>query len=440
MRKISGSKNLSKIFESLISDHIISDIKPNIDHAQYGNRKGLSITHYLVNMIHKILTILDSNSSEEKPAVIAQLIDWSQAFDRQDSKQVVEAFIKNGLRSSLVPIVSSFFQERVMTVKWHGCLSSTRKLPGGNPQGSTLGLLGYDVNSNDSAEHVPPDLKYKFVDDLSILEKLNLLLVGLSSYNFRYHVASDIGIDQNFLPSQNLKSQEYITEIEDWTSRKKSKLNVNKSKVMIFNFNDNHQFSTRIYMEDKPLDIIYESKILGTIVTTDLKWHRNTESLVKRAYSRMQILHKLNSFHVHRDDLKTIYVLYIRSILEQSCQVWHFSLCDEDKSSIERVQKVACRIILQSQYLNYEQALEVLHLEKLTDRRASLCLKFAKRCVSHPIASNMFPINTENSHYLRNPDKYLVQHAKTSRLMNSSIPQLQRLLNYDAQSTKHRKT
>ena len=432
LRKISGSKNLSKLFENLLSEHIISDIKSNIDPAQYGNKKGLSITHYLVNMIHKILTALDSNSSSEKNAVIAQLVDWSQAFDRQDTRDTVEAFIETGLRPSLVPIISNFFQNRVMTVKWHDCMSSIRKLPGGCPQGSTIGLLGYDVNSNDNAEHIPTDLKFKFVDDLSTLELLNLLIAGLSSYNFRNHVASDIGIDQGYIPNQNLKSQDYVTKIENWTTKKKSKLNVAKSKVMIFNFNEDSQFTTRIFMEDKPLEIISESKILGTIVTTDLKWHRNTESLVRRAYSRMQILHKLNSFHVKQEDLKVIYILYIRSILEQSCQVWHFSLTEDDKSNLERVQKVALRIILQSEYLNYENALKVLNLDKLEVRRSKLCLKFAKSCVKHPIATKMFPTNKQNVYNVRNPEKFKVQHAKTSRLRDSTIPQLQRALNLDA--------
>ena len=46
-------------------------------------------------------------------------------------------------------------------------------------------------------------MRFKFVDDLSALEKLNLILLGLSSYNFWKHVASDIGIDQKFLPPGN---------------------------------------------------------------------------------------------------------------------------------------------------------------------------------------------------------------------------------------------
>ena len=196
LRKISGTKNLSKLYEALLSDSIISDMVPYIDPSQFGNEKGLSITHYLVKMVNQILTILDTNNEYEKYAVLAALVDWSKAFDRQDPKLGIEAFIENGVRPSLIPVLISFFQNRMMTVKWHGLTSSPRYLPGGGPQGCTFGLLEYKANSNKNANHVPVDMRFKFVDDLSILEKINLILAGLACYNFKNHVASDIGINQ----------------------------------------------------------------------------------------------------------------------------------------------------------------------------------------------------------------------------------------------------
>ena len=75
-----------------------------------------------------------------------------------------------------------------MIVKWNWTKSTTRDLPGGGPQGCSFGLLEYKSNSNDNADHVPRDKRSKFVDDLSILEKLNLILLGLSEYNFKTQI------------------------------------------------------------------------------------------------------------------------------------------------------------------------------------------------------------------------------------------------------------
>ena len=435
LRKIACTKNLSKVYEALLSETIIKDISPNIDKAQYGNKKGLSTTHYLVNMINRILTIVDSNSNSEKYAVVAQLIDWSKAFDRQDATLGIQSFIKCGVRSSVIPILMSFFQGRTMTVKWNGCMSSSRDLPGGSPQGSTFGLLQYDVNSDSNARHIPQNLKFKFVDDLSTLELINLLMIGLSSYNIINHVASDISVGQKFIPKENLVSQQYLNQIENWTLENKAKLNVEKTKVMIFNFCEDYQFRTRLYVENTLLETIQETKLLGTIVTSDLTWHSNTNMLVRKSFMRMQILHKLSSFSVSQNDLKEIYILYIRSILEQNCQVWHFSLSEEDKISLERVQKVAFKVILKSRYIDYENALKVMQLKTLEERRSYLCLKFAKKCIKHPVANEMFPLNPPSEHYTRRHEKFKVQKARTSRLRDSSIPQMQRLLNADVINT-----
>ena len=89
-----------------------------------------------------------------------------------------------------------------------------------------------------------------FLDDISKLEKLNLIFVGLCSYNFKNQVASDIGINQKYLPSVHIQFQKYLDQIEQWTLSNKAKLNVAKSKVMIFNFTEDFQFSTRLYLEN----------------------------------------------------------------------------------------------------------------------------------------------------------------------------------------------
>ena len=71
-------------------------------------------------------------------------------------------------------------------------------------------------------------------------------------------------------------------------------------------------------------------KLLGVIVTNDLKCDENTTNLVKRANARLELLRKVASFTNSIEDKKSIYILYIRSILEQSSVVWHSSLTEEN--------------------------------------------------------------------------------------------------------------
>ena len=78
----------------------------------------------------------------------------------------------------------------------------------------------------------------------------------------------------------------------------------------------------------------------------ELKWDKNTEYLVKKAYSRLELLRKVAEFTKSIKDKREIYILYIRSIIEQSGVVWHGSLTEENVLDLERVQKAAIRLIL----------------------------------------------------------------------------------------------
>ena len=428
LRKIAGTPNFSNIFEGILAEVMIEDMKPTRDPSQYGNSKGVSTQHYLIKMIDRILTVLDNNNQQEANAVLVQLVDWSQAFDRQCPELGIKSFIKNGVRKSVIPVLISYFQNRKMRVKWQKKLSSVRDLPGGGPQGCNLGLLEYDSQTNENTDFLPEEDKFKFVDDISILDVINLITIGLAGYNFKQHVASDIGIGQLFIPSENLKSQSHMNEISSWTELNKIKLNKSKSKCMIFNRTRNYQFSTRLTLDSTLLETIHETRLLGTIVSSDLTWHKNTQLLIQRGYQRMMILRNLYSFNVSQEDLVQIYCMYIRSVIEFNSSVWFSSITQEEKNDIERIQRVACKIILKENFFSYEQALVQLKLVNLNDRRTILATRFADKCSKNDQFSNLFPINP-NPQHSRKKETYKVKFARTQKLYKSSIPAMQRLLN-----------
>ena len=112
-----------------------------------------------------------------------------------------------------------------MSVKWHQTNSSSQNLSGGGPQGATLGLLEYLSQSNNNCDHVDPELRFKWMDDLSLLEVVNLLTIGIATFNVKQQVPNDIPVDNGYISNTNLKSQEHINKISLWTDKKKMKLN-----------------------------------------------------------------------------------------------------------------------------------------------------------------------------------------------------------------------
>ena len=114
-------------------------------------------------------------------------------------------------------------------------------------------------------------------------------------------------------------------------------------------------------------------------VTSDLKWHAHTKYITKKGYTRIWVLRRLKNNGASESELKDIYIKQIRSALEYAAVVWHPGLTKVNSSDIERVQKTACAVILGKNYLNYENGLQILKLEKLSTRRKILSRKFADK-------------------------------------------------------------
>ena len=168
-----------------------------------------------------------------------------------------------------IAIILILFQ--FLSVTWHGCSSVPRKINGGGPQGATLGILEYLSQSNNSADCVSPEDRFKFIDDLTILEIINLLTIGISSFNVKAQVPSDILENNQFIPPKNLKSQDYLDVINLWTKNQKMLINQKKTKNIIFNFTSNYQFSTRLELEGEVLETVDNAKLFGTNISNDLK-------------------------------------------------------------------------------------------------------------------------------------------------------------------------
>ena len=317
-----------------------------------------------------------------------------------------------------------------MSVKWHGCRSTVRKVTGGGPQGATIGLLEYLSQSNKCADNVNESERFRFLDDLSILEIINLLTVGLSSFNLKQQIPNDIATHNQYISPDNLQSQEWLDAISSWTDNQKMKINKKKTKTMIFNYTDKYQFSTRLNIDGEPIEVIDSTRLLGTIITNDLRWDLNTSHIVRKSNARMELLRRVATFGTSVDDLRNIYILFVRSQLEQSAVVWHSSLTEQNRNDLERVQKSALKVILGEKYQSYNKALRELNLETLEERRKSLCLKCAKKCLTNEKNQQMFPLSKKiHSMETRKPEDFEVQYAKTDRLKNCAKIYMQNLLN-----------
>ena len=263
LRVISKTPFLSKLYESFVYDWLMDVIKPFLDPDQYGV-KGMSITHYLLKFLNFIHTSLDST----KPtAVFAAFIDMSKAFNRVDHNILISDLYDMKCPAWLLRIIISFLSKRTLVFHYKGCKSTPKDLPGGTPQGTLLGIIFFIVKFN--AALMRPKItrpftvkseaiKAKYLDDVSAAVRVTL-----------------DSMQENLL-------QMYINDLEEFTVDIGMKINHSKSKTMIFSRSE--KVPNAIFkLGDQILELISEIKLLGIMVSNDLKWESNTEYMCKKS-------------------------------------------------------------------------------------------------------------------------------------------------------------
>ena len=146
-----------------------------------------------------------------------------------------------------------------MTVKYQGVLSTTRALIGGGPQGTLLGGIEYNVANSDCCQDIEEEDKFKYYDDLNIIE-LVALAEKVIDYDFSKHIPSDVAVGNSFLPNNSYRMQDTLNNISSWTSENKMLLNEGKSNY-IFVTRTKLDFDTSLTLNTNILERKYSTKL-----------------------------------------------------------------------------------------------------------------------------------------------------------------------------------
>ena len=127
--------------------------------------------------------------------------------------------------------------------------SSSHNLIGGLPQGSLIGQLLYIIGSDDVAADIEEEDKFKYIDDLAVLDAIDVK-GKLKDYDVWHYVPSDIATEEKFLAASAGKSQDINNSIAAWTLSNKMKINEDKSKYMVKS-KGKEKFATRLTINNK---------------------------------------------------------------------------------------------------------------------------------------------------------------------------------------------
>ena len=128
------------------------------------------------------------------------------------------------------------------------------------------------------------------------------------------------------------------------------KLNSKKTNIMIFNKSRKLDFQPTVYINGDLLDVVEHSKLLGVMISTDLKWAENIKYIVTRSMCKLWMLRRIKELGGSREDLLLVYILQIRCITELACPAWNGALTIKDSIRLENIQRCALKIILGTIY------------------------------------------------------------------------------------------
>ena len=144
--------------------------------------------------------------------------------------------------------------------------------------------------------------------------------------------------------------------------------------------------------------------------------------------SKMWLLRRMKKLNLDSELIFDYYVKEIRSIAEQGVVVWNSGLTNYLVNELEKIQKVAMKIILSEHYTSYETACLFFNVATLSSRRTDLCTNYAIKLYKSKRCDQFF---TPYSTRARRKQKKLVKEnlSRTTRCYNAPHNYLARLVN-----------
>ena len=113
--------------------------------------------------------------------------------------------------------------------------------------------------------------------------------------------------------------------------------NESKCKELRISFSRSGSSVDHITINDKQIEVAPSAKLLGVVVSDNLRWNAHIESICKKAATRLYFLKQLRRAEVSSRDILLLYTTCIRPVLEYACPVFHHSLPQCLSNEVERL-------------------------------------------------------------------------------------------------------
>lgn len=381
-RPVALTSLVVKNLEKILKEEVLILVEGKLDSFQFAYQRNKGVDDaklFILDTLYKHL---------EKPQSHARLLfaDFSSAFNKMQPLILIERLASYfNLSDQLLALFLNFLTDRTQRVLVNGVTSKTQVSNTGSPQGCVLSPLLFILYTDSCRSFKEDSFLVKFSDDTALLSLL-------------HGTESDHG---SALP-----------DFVKWCDDSLLDLNVSKTKELIIDFRKKGTNTSVCRIHGEDVEIVNHYKYLGTVFDSQLKFERNSESVVKRAQQRVHLLRRINSFGVSKSILCTVYLSYIESLLTFSFICWFGNISVKDRNCLNNIVKVCSKII----------GIQMCDLNSLWEKR--VLEKVNSLMKQHHILGDEFVLMPSGRRYLEPP-------RKTNRYGRSFIPSAIRLLNIE---------
>ena len=412
-RPISLLSTVGKVLEKIVHKHLFNFIRDNniLTTLQSGFVPGDSTVNQLVDIYNTFCHSLDQGKE-----VRAVFCDISKAFDRVWHRGLLYKLESAGISGSLLLWFKDYLNDRKQRVVLPGSASSWAFIKAGVPQGSILGPLLFLIYINDIVDDIHSCIRL-FADDTSLY----------------------IIVDNPISAADELNAD--LAKIHAWAVRWLVSFNPAKSESMILSRKHNKPFHPLLSMNQNLINNVNSHKHLGLTFSQDCSWHDHLELVKTKAWLRINIMRRLK-FQLDRKSLQTIYISFIRPLLEYADVVWD-NCTQQEANELEKIQNEAARIVTGATKLaSIQSLLSDTGWESLTSRREKhklvLFYKMINSLAPEYLSSLVPPTVGNISQYnLRNETNLQTVPARSQQYYNSFLPSTTRIWNSLPDDTKN---
>ena len=259
-RPISLTSVIYKTLESLVRDELV---KHMLQHELFAkNQHGfIPKRDCMTNLLSCIETW--TRIIEEEESIDLIYTDFSKAFDSVPHQRLLQKIANIGIDGKVHKWVKSFLSGRKHRVSVESELSCWANVKSGIPQGSVLGPILFVIFINDMPNTIR-SFGQLFADDAKIFRNIKS-------------------------PSDSDCLHEDIDKLTEWSIRWQLPFNESKCKSMHIGYKNEWR---KYKMNDHLLEQVTEEKDLGVIIDNELKFHKYTAAIIKKANSILGLIKK----------------------------------------------------------------------------------------------------------------------------------------------------